>query len=160
MQQNTFSSGAADADCCNDRRCHVGGGDARSPYLRTARALAPHLVQNGWGRIVNIGGLALYRTGRPVATLRNVGVAAITKNLADELGPRGINVTAVHPGPTRTEQTDPATVAWAATRNTLGRIVEASEVANVVAFLASPLSVAINGEAIPVGGGLPGDIRY
>jgi len=66
----------------------------------------------------------------------------------------------VHPGPTRTEQTDPATVAWAATRNTLGRIVEASEVANVVAFLASPLSVAINGEAIPVGGGLPGDIRY
>jgi len=104
--------------------------------------------------------LALYRTGRPAATLRNVGVAAITKNLADELGPRGINVTAVHPGPTRTEQTDPATVAWAATRNTLGRIVEASEVANVVAFLASPLSVAINGEAIPVGGGLPGDIRY
>ena len=104
--------------------------------------------------------MALYRTGRPVATLRNVGVAAITKNLADELGPRGINVTAVHPGPTRTEQTDPATVAWAATRNTLGRIVEASEVANVVAFLASPLSVAINGEAIQVGGGLPGDIRY
>ena len=104
--------------------------------------------------------MALYRTGRPAATLRNVGVAAITKNLADELGPRGINVTAVHPGPTRTEQTDPATVAWAATRNTLGRIVEASEVANVVAFLASPLSVAINGEAIPVGGGLPGDIRY
>jgi NAD(P)-dependent dehydrogenase (short-subunit alcohol dehydrogenase family) len=129
-------------------------------YLRTARALAPHLVQNGWGRIVNIGGLALYRTGRPVATLRNVGVAAITKNLADELGPRGINVTAVHPGSTRTEQTDAATVAWAATHNTLGRIVEASEVANVVAFLVSPLSVAINGEAIQVGGGLPGDIRY
>jgi NAD(P)-dependent dehydrogenase (short-subunit alcohol dehydrogenase family) len=129
-------------------------------YLRTARALAPHLVQNGWGRIVNIGGLALYRTGRPVATLRNVGVAAITKNLADELGPKGINVTAVHPGPTRTEQTDAATMAWAATRNTLGRIVEASEVANVVAFLASPLSAAINGEAIQVGGGLPGDIRY
>jgi NAD(P)-dependent dehydrogenase (short-subunit alcohol dehydrogenase family) len=51
---------------------------------------------------VNIGGLAIYRTGRPIATLRNVGVAAITKNMADELGPKGINVTAVHPGATRT----------------------------------------------------------
>src|SRR6185312_16213133 len=66
-------------------------------YLRTARALAPHLIANGWGRIINIGGLAIHRTGRPVATLRNVGVAAITKNLADELGPKGINVVAVHP---------------------------------------------------------------
>ena len=129
-------------------------------YLRTARAVAPHMVARGWGRIVNIGGLSIYRTGRPVATLRNAGVAAITKNLADELGPKCINVNAVHPGATRTEQTDDATMAWAATRNTLGRIVEASEVANVVAFLASPLSVAINGEAIQVGGGLPGDIRY
>jgi NAD(P)-dependent dehydrogenase (short-subunit alcohol dehydrogenase family) len=129
-------------------------------YLRTARALAPHLVSNGWGRIINIGGLAIYHTGRPVATLRNVGVAAITKNLADELGPKGINVTAVHPGPTRTERTDAATVAWAATKTTLGRIVDAKEVAWVVAFLASPLSVAINGDAISVGGGTPGAIYY
>lgn len=129
-------------------------------YLRTARALAPHLVAQGWGRIVNIGGLALYQTGRPVATLRNVGVAAVTKNLADELGPKGINVTAVHPGATRTEKTDAATEAWAASRNTLGRMVDASEVANVVAFLASPLSVAINGDAISVGGGCPGEVRY
>ncbi|MET0413475.1 MAG: SDR family NAD(P)-dependent oxidoreductase, partial [Polyangiaceae bacterium] len=77
-------------------------------YLRTARALAPHLVANGWGRIINIGGLAIRKSGRPVATLRNVGVAAITKNLADELGPKGINVVAVHPGATRTERTEPA----------------------------------------------------
>jgi NAD(P)-dependent dehydrogenase (short-subunit alcohol dehydrogenase family) len=78
-------------------------------YLRTARALAPHLVKNGWGRIINIGGLAIHRTGRPVATLRNVGVAAITKNLADELGPKGINVvpcTRAQPAPNG--QTRPA----------------------------------------------------
>jgi NAD(P)-dependent dehydrogenase (short-subunit alcohol dehydrogenase family) len=129
-------------------------------YLRTARALAPHLVANGWGRIINIGGLAIYRTGRPVATLRNVGVAAITKSLGDELGPKGINVTAVHPGMTRTGPTDPETEARAASRNTLRRMVDASEVANVVTFLASPLSVAINGDAIPAGGGIPGDIHY
>jgi len=129
-------------------------------YLRTARALAPHLIANGWGRIVNIGGLAIHRTGRPVATLRNVGVAAITKNLADELGPKGINVIAVHPGATRTERTDAAAEARAAANTTIGRIVDAQEVAWVVTFLASPLSVAINGDAIATGGGSPGTIHY
>jgi NAD(P)-dependent dehydrogenase (short-subunit alcohol dehydrogenase family) len=129
-------------------------------YLRTARALAPHLVARGWGRIINVGGLAIHRTGRPVATLRNVGVAAITKNLADELGPKGINVTAVHPGITRTEKTDPATEKELAKTNSIQRLVDASEVAWVVAFLASPKSIAINGDAIPVGGGAPGTIHY
>ena len=97
-----------------------------------------------------------------MATLRNVGVAAITKNLADELGPKGINVTAVHPGWTRTEATptDADTAARAAARISIGRMVTAQEVAQVVTFLASPLSVAINGDAIPVGGGMPGTIHY
>ena len=129
-------------------------------YLRTARALAPHLIRNGWGRIINIGGLAIHRTGRPVATLRNVGVAAITKNLADELGPKGINVVALHPGATRTERTDPAAEKSLASHVSIGRIVDSSEVANVVAFLASPKSVAINGDAIAVGGGSLGTIHY
>ena len=129
-------------------------------YLRTARAAAPHLVANGWGRIINIGGLAIHKTGRPVATLRNVGVAAITKNLADELGPKGVNVVAVHPGATRTERTDPAKEREFAASSSIGRIVDAKEVAYVVAFLASPKSVSINGDAIKVGGGLVGSIYY
>jgi NAD(P)-dependent dehydrogenase (short-subunit alcohol dehydrogenase family) len=129
-------------------------------YLRTARALAPHLIAKGWGRIINIGGLAIRKTGRPVATLRNVGVAAITKNLADELGPKGINVTAVHPGATRTERTDPSSERNLGASVSIGRIVDASEVAWVVAFLASPRSVSINGDAIPVGGGSLGAIYY
>jgi NAD(P)-dependent dehydrogenase (short-subunit alcohol dehydrogenase family) len=129
-------------------------------YLRTARAVAPHLVSKGWGRIINIGGLAIHRTGRPVATLRNVGVAAITKNLADELGPKGVNVVAVHPGATRTERTVPSAERDLASHSSIGRIVDASEVAWVVAFLASPRSVAINGDAISVGGGSRGAIHY
>jgi NAD(P)-dependent dehydrogenase (short-subunit alcohol dehydrogenase family) len=131
-------------------------------YLRTARALAPHLVKKGWGRIINIGGLAIHRTGRPVATLRNVGVAAITKNLADELGPKGINVSAVHPGVTRTERTEKAAERELAqtAQVGIGRIVDAQEVAWVVAFLASPKSASINGDAIPIGGGTLGTIRY
>jgi NAD(P)-dependent dehydrogenase (short-subunit alcohol dehydrogenase family) len=129
-------------------------------YLRTARAAAPHLIANGWGRIINIGGLAIRRTGRPVATLRNVGVAAITKNLADELGPQGINVTAVHPGATRTERTKRESERELAANVSIGRIVDAVEVAYVVAFLASPKSVSINGDAITTGGGSLGSIYY
>jgi NAD(P)-dependent dehydrogenase (short-subunit alcohol dehydrogenase family) len=128
-------------------------------YLRTARALAPHLIAKGWGRIINIGGLAAYNTGRPIATLRNVGVSALTKNLADELGPKGINVVALHPGATRTERTD-AAAEQRAKGNGIGRIVDAKEVAYVVAFLASPKSVSINGDTIATGGGTLGAIRY
>ena len=87
-------------------------------YLRCARAVAPLMVESGWGRIVNIGGLAARQTGNIVGTVRNVAVAAMTKNLADELGPRGVNVTVVHPGMTRTERTPEAMAAMAQARGT------------------------------------------
>jgi NAD(P)-dependent dehydrogenase (short-subunit alcohol dehydrogenase family) len=129
-------------------------------YLRTARALAPHLEQNGWGRIINIGGLAARRSGNYIASVRNAGVTSITKNLADELGPKGINVNAIHPGATRTEKTDPATESKFAATVTIGRIVDASEIAWLVTVLASPKSIAINGATLQAGGGSFGNIDY
>jgi NAD(P)-dependent dehydrogenase (short-subunit alcohol dehydrogenase family) len=143
-------------------------------YLRVARAAAPHLVANGWGRIINISGLAARQTGTIPGSVRNVAVAALTKSLADELGPKGVNVTVVHPGATRTERTAAQIeqramadgISTAEAEKTLfggsliGRIVEAEEVAAVVAFLASPRSVAINGDAIAAGGGTPRAIHY
>lgn len=143
-------------------------------YLRTAREAAPYMAANGWGRIINISGLAARQTGSIVGSIRNVAVAALTKNLADELGPKGINVTVVHPGLTRTEKTAPLVAAIAARSgddaadvekrlgagNTIGRIVDAAEVADIVAFLASPRSAAINGDAIACGGGAKGSIHY
>jgi NAD(P)-dependent dehydrogenase (short-subunit alcohol dehydrogenase family) len=66
-------------------------------YLRCARAVAPYMQAQRWGRIVNLSGLAARQTGNAVGSVRNVAVAAVTKNLADELGPAGINVTVVHP---------------------------------------------------------------
>jgi hypothetical protein len=63
------------------------------------------------------------------------------------------------PGATRTERTTDAALAYAA-GNTIGRIVEADEVADVVAFLASPRSAAITGDAIACGGGTRGAIHY
>jgi len=129
-------------------------------YLRTARALAPHLVGRGWGRIINIGGLAARRSGNYVASVRNAGVTSITKNLADELGPKGINVNAIHPGATRTEKTDPASEAKFATTVTIGRMVDASEIGWLVTVLASPKSIAINGETLQASGGSFGNIDY
>ena len=143
-------------------------------YLRCARAVAPLMVESGWGRIVNIGGLAARQTGNLVGTVRNVAVAALTKNLADELGPRGVNVNVVHPGMTRTERTAEAAAAMASSRGvtveeleralegavSLGRIVTAEEVAAVVTFLASPKSVAINGDPVVASGGARGSIHY
>ena len=143
-------------------------------YLRMARAVAPHMAEQAWGRIINISGLAARQTGSVFGSIRNVAVAAMTKNLADELGPAGINVTVVHPGMTVTERTPAVIAAVAAATGvtpaaaeadiaagiSIGRIVTAAEIADVVAFLASPRSVAVTGDAIAVGGGVPGAIHY
>jgi NAD(P)-dependent dehydrogenase (short-subunit alcohol dehydrogenase family) len=74
-------------------------------YLRTAREVAPHMANRCSGRIINISGFPARHTGSILGSIRNVGVAALTKNLADELGPHGISVVCVHPGRTRTEKT-------------------------------------------------------
>lgn len=143
-------------------------------YLRCAQAVAPGMIDAGWGRIISISGLAARSTGSTIGSMRNVAVAAMTKNLADELGPHGVNVTVVHPGLTRTEATPGVLAAGAAARgvtpadierqlaqgNSIRRIVDAHEVAAVITFLASPKSVAINGDAIACGGGALGAIHY
>ena len=92
--------------------------------------------------------------------MRNVSVAALTKNLADELGEHGINVTVVHPGGTRTERTTPEAEINLAKNNTVKRAIDALDIANVVAFLASPKSVAITGDTIAAGGGVGRAIHY
>jgi NAD(P)-dependent dehydrogenase (short-subunit alcohol dehydrogenase family) len=143
-------------------------------YIRTAREAAPYMVKQGGGRIINISGLGARHTGTTIGSIRNVGVVALTKNLADELGPHGIQAICVHPGLTRTEATA-GVVARAAKaqgiseadveksmagRNLVRKLITSEEIAHVVAFLASPKAMAINGDAIPAGGGSPGSIYY
>ena len=143
-------------------------------YLRCAQAVAPYMIEQGWGRIINLSGMAARQAGYAVGSMRNVSVSALSKNLADELGPQGINVTTVHPGMTYTERIPDMLESQAkaqgitveeaeqqmANRNTIRHIVDATEVAYVVAFLASPRSISINGDAIAAGGGLPRAIHY
>src|SRR5919202_974952 len=65
-------------------------------YLRCAREAAPHMIDRGWGRIINISGLSARSTGSTIGSVRNVAVVAMTKNLAGEFWPRGIDVIVVH----------------------------------------------------------------
>ncbi|MEU9309623.1 SDR family oxidoreductase [Streptomyces sp. NPDC048256] len=143
-------------------------------YLRTVRAFAPLMREQGWGRVINIGGVAARQTGSVVGSVRNIAVAAMSKNLADELGPHGVNVVVVHPGPTRTEAFEQHVQTLARARGvsveeaerlaasmvSIGRMVTAEEVADVVAFLASPRSVALNGDPVVASGGMRGPIHY
>jgi NAD(P)-dependent dehydrogenase (short-subunit alcohol dehydrogenase family) len=143
-------------------------------YLRTAREVAPHMIKRKAGRIINVSGLAARQTGTIIGSMRNVSVAALTKNLADELGPHGISAVCVHPGLTRTEKTPGVLAAQAkaqgvseaeiekrmAARNLARKIITAEEIAYVVTFLASPKAVALNGDVIAAGGGAPGVIHY
>jgi NAD(P)-dependent dehydrogenase (short-subunit alcohol dehydrogenase family) len=142
--------------------------------LRCSRAFAPPMQAAGWGRIITISGLAARSSGSVVGSVRNVALVAMTKNLADEYGGDGVNVTVVHPGMTVTERFGDTLASMAQARGTtpeqveatlsagvtIGRIVTAAEVADVVCFLASPRSVAIAGDLIAAGGGSRGPIYY
>ena len=143
-------------------------------YLRCVREVAPIMKSRGWGRVINISGLASRSGGNAVGSIRNISVAALTKNLADELAPHGVNVTVIHPGATRTEATDGTVKARAKSEglsvddveselsggNSVRRLIDAREIAYVAAFLASPKSIAINGDAVAAGGGVGNAIHY
>jgi NAD(P)-dependent dehydrogenase (short-subunit alcohol dehydrogenase family) len=143
-------------------------------YLRTAREVAPHMIKQGSGRIINVSGLAARSTGTIIGSMRNIAVAALTKNLADELSPHGVSAVCVHPGLTRTEKMPGVVAAQAkaqgvseaeiekrmAGRNLAKKLITAEDIAQVVVFLASPKSVAINGDSVAAGGGAPGAIHY
>jgi NAD(P)-dependent dehydrogenase (short-subunit alcohol dehydrogenase family) len=143
-------------------------------YMRTAREVAPHMMRQKWGRIINISGLGARQTGTTVGSIRNVGVAALTKNMADELAPHGIQAICVHPGLIRTEATPGVIAARAKTAgvseaeiekrmdggNLVKKLITADQIGYLVAFLASPKAMAVNGDAIPAGGGTPGSIYY
>lgn len=135
-------------------------------YFRCAKAVAPHMQRQGWGRIINIGGLS-GRQSAVISGLRNAAIVHLTKSLSDQLGPHGITVNLVHPGTTRTERSGPNYAEQArrervtveeierrvAQNIAIRRIVDAKEIGYVVCFLASPKATAITGEVIAAGGG-------
>ena len=142
--------------------------------LHCAQAVAPHMIRSGWGRIINVSGGAARHASGALPGIRNVSLVALTKNLADELGPHGINVTVVHPGAVKTERRLEQIAEQArsqgispeelerqgAKQTAVRRWMTPEEVAHVITFLASPRSVAITGDVIAVGGGSGHAIFY
>ncbi len=157
-----------DADILRDFEEKVVG------YLRGSRAALSHMKMAGFGRIVNISGGAGRSPGSQVsAGLRNIATINLTKSMANDLGAFGINVNAVYPGMTITEDTlarnqeqakrEGKTVDQVMSemveRSVIRHVVTAEEVANVITFLCSPLSIGITGEAISVMGGASQDVH-
>ena len=132
---------------------------ARGTYLCTKYA-APHMIERRWGRIVNTSSIHGRVGGR--LGLANYGAAkaaieAFTRTAARELGPHGITVNAVAPGPILTEQLarvfSPEAMRAMVAQIPVGRAARPEEVAHVVAFLSSEAAGFVNGAVIDINGG-------
>jgi NAD(P)-dependent dehydrogenase (short-subunit alcohol dehydrogenase family) len=141
--------------------------------LRCCRAVVPHMRAAKFGRIINITGQKAREAGAVAAGARNAAVVNLTKAISMDVGRDGITVNAVHPYTTITEGvlarmanmgaerglSAEEQLQARARRTSLGRLLEAREIADFVTFLASPLSVAMTGEVIALTGGV-GDAVY
>ncbi len=147
--------------------------------LRCARAAIPYLIEQRWGRIVNISGNNARTAGNLSAGARNAPLVHFTKTLAVQLGRYGITVNCIYPGITRTERT-PGLLAMRARElgitaeelerrdyahdspsgNSIGRMVDASEIADCAVFLASDRARAVTGGVVVVDGGAGQAVYY
>ncbi|MDF3888413.1 SDR family NAD(P)-dependent oxidoreductase [Cupriavidus basilensis] len=130
--------------------------------LVLVNALAPQMIARGDGAIIFMSSIAAKR-GSAMLGLYSITKAATdgaVRSLALELGPKGINVNAINPGPVRTEFSrealwgNPEQEARLAAGIPMRRIGEAKDVAGLAVLLASPAGRFIHGQSIGVDGGL------
>jgi len=126
--------------------------------MNCIQAVVPHMIENGYGKIINIS--SIYGKSGGVAAISysaaKAGIIGLTKSVARELGRYQINVNVVVPGLILTP-----TIAKMAEKyrnmiielTPLGRIGQPEEIANVVAFLASDEASFMTGATVEVSGG-------
>jgi len=127
-------------------------------YFNYNRAAVAHMKDRKWGKIVNLSSINGLRGkfAQVNYSASKGGIIAMSKALAKEVGKFGINVNVVAPGMVSTEMAEHIPVEFinlAVKETVLGRVAEAEDVANVVAFLCSDRSRHVTGEVIKVDGG-------
>lgn len=146
-------------DHADDRWDHVLEVNLTSAF-RIARAVGAGMLERGRGKIIFTASLLSYQGGItvPSYTASKHGIAGITKALANEWAPHGVNVNAIAPGYIRTDNTqalqdDPKRHAAILERIPAGRWGDADDLKGATVFLASPASDYIHGTILPVDGG-------
>jgi NAD(P)-dependent dehydrogenase (short-subunit alcohol dehydrogenase family) len=126
-------------------------------FLAT-RAVVPHMIERGYGRIVNVASIA-GKEGNPTAShysASKAGLMALTKSLAKELAPRNILVNCVTPAAAKTEifsQMTQAHVDYMLARIPLGRFLELDEIAAMICWLSTAECSFSTGAVFDLSGG-------
>lgn len=126
---------------------------------RLSKGVLRGMTKARWGRIINIGSVvgSMGNVGQANYAAAKAGLQGFTRALARELGSRAVTVNAVAPGFIDTDMTRELPEAQRDTLLTqipLGRLGQAKEIAETVAFLASDSAAYITGATIPVNGGM------
>ena len=120
---------------------------------------APHMEAAGHGAIVNVSSMAGENKDRNMTSYAasKAAVNHLTRNMAFDLGPKGVRVNAIAPGATRTHALStvltPEIEKQMLKHTPLGRLGDPEDMANAVLFLVSPMSSWVSGQVLTVSGG-------
>jgi NAD(P)-dependent dehydrogenase (short-subunit alcohol dehydrogenase family) len=128
--------------------------NVRSAYYLVA-ALAPKMAERGTGSIINLGSMVgqIGLAGSAAYGATKAALAALTRAWAAEFSPNGVRVNTIAPGPAYTAGAAPDRIAALGDTTLLARAAQPEEIADVIAFLASPKAGYITGAVIAADGG-------
>ncbi|MDA9720488.1 3-oxoacyl-ACP reductase FabG [bacterium] len=123
---------------------------------RLTKIFLKDMIKNKWGRIINIGSVSglMGNPGQTNYASSKAALEGFTRSLAKEIGSRNITVNLVSPGFINTDMTSGLTIEKLESQIPLGRMGNPSDVASLVAFLASEGAGYITGQTLVVDGGL------